>query len=65
MVIYKPVVIKNNIIYITQIPTQFSGIAETPVSVAVDTSSNTIKELPLRFPTLLTDEELRINANRT
>ena len=55
---YKPIIIKNNIIYITQKPTQFSGIAETPVSVAIDTSSNTIKELPFRFPNLITDEEL-------
>jgi len=55
---YKPIIINNNLIYIAQIPTQFSDIAETPVSVAIDTSSNTIKELPFRFPNLITDEEL-------
>ena len=57
---YTPIIINKNIIYITQHPNQFSGVAETPVSVAIDTLSNTVKELPLRYPDLITDEELNI-----
>ena len=57
---YTPIIINKNIIYITQHPNQFSGIKETPVSVAIDTSLNAFKELPLRYPNLITDEELNI-----
>jgi len=54
---YTPLIIHNNIFYITQMPWQGSKIKDTPVSVAIDTLSNTFKELPLRFPNLLTEEE--------
>jgi hypothetical protein len=55
---YTPVVIHNGKIYITQKPYQASKISETPVSVAIDTVTQTTNEFPFRFPHLITDNEL-------
>lgn len=56
--IYTPTIIHNEKVFITQLPYQASKISETPVSVAIDTISQTIEELPFRFPHIIPDNKL-------
>jgi hypothetical protein len=53
--IYAPAVIHDGKIYITQHP--YPGVEKSgiPVSVVIDTISQTFEELPFRFPKLITD----------
>ena len=55
--IYAPAVIYNKRIYITQQP--YPGVKKSviPVSIAIDTISQTFKELPFRFPNLISDDD--------
>ena len=54
---YTPIVINEDKIYITQRPYRGAKIAQTPVSVAIDTINQEITELAFRFPPICTDEE--------
>ena len=53
-----PMIIVDGQIYITQKPCFFHPMSKTPVSIQIDTLSNTMKELPFLFPPLFKDDEL-------
>jgi hypothetical protein len=53
--IYKPAVIHNGKIYITQDLYPGAKKSDIPVSIAIDTLSQTFEELPFRYPKLITD----------
>ncbi|MDR2916490.1 MAG: DUF4221 domain-containing protein [Tannerella sp.] len=56
--IYAPAIIHAGKIYITQLPYSGSKTSAIPVSVAIDTISQTFEELPFRFPPIIDDKEL-------
>jgi hypothetical protein len=58
---YKPIVLYDEKIYITQKPYHASKISETPLSIAIDTIDRVINEHPFRFPNLFTDDELHVS----
>lgn len=54
---YTPLVVIDNILYITQIPMRGEPITSWPVSCLIDTINNKVEKLPLNFPPIKKDEE--------
>jgi len=56
--VYNPMFLIDDKIYITQKPYQLSKIADTPVSVIIDTVNNIINEHTFRFPPLIKENDM-------
>jgi hypothetical protein len=55
--IYTPLVVQENLVFITQIPNHITTVYETPVCIMIDTLSGKQFSLPFQFPSDVTHEE--------